>query len=114
MYKTLFAATALSLAALTPAHAETVRIPYDKAAVADPVNAAALYQKIEATAETLCKEDIRGSRWIVRPEMVVKACVTDTVNYTVRLSREPALEAHHQSVRAAEEAGPVSATLAMR
>jgi UrcA family protein len=114
MYKTLFAASALSLAALTPALAETVVIPYNKAAITQPGGAANLHQKISATAETLCKEDLKRARWIVATESVVKVCVNETVDYTVRFSREPALKAYNESLRATEKAGPASATLAMR
>jgi UrcA family protein len=114
MYKTLIAASLLSLSALTPALAESVRIPYDKAAMSDPANAAALYQKVSDTAKSMCREDLSQTRWLLDKSYVLNECVTATVADTIRLSSEPALKAYYQSLKTAQEAGPASATLAMR
>ncbi len=114
MYKTLIAASILSLAALTPAHAETVKIPYNKADLANPATTASLYLKISDAAETLCKDGFVGSRWVWNEKRALAECAADTVDETVRLSREPALKAYHRAALDTAKAGTVSATLAMR
>jgi UrcA family protein len=114
MYKTLIAASVLSLAALTPALAESVRIPYNKAELTTPANTASLYLKISDAAETLCKEGFNGSRWVYNEKQALSDCAAETIDETVRLSREPLLKAYHKSALDSAKAGTVSATLAMR
>ncbi|MEJ0023543.1 MAG: UrcA family protein [Alphaproteobacteria bacterium] len=114
MFKTLITASVLTLAAAAPAFAESVHIPYDRTTITDPAAAAALYQKVSDAAKTMCLNDLNETRWMLDKQRVLDECVTDTVSDAIRLSREPALKAYHQAVRTAQEAGPVSATLAMR
>ncbi len=111
MLKMLVAASMLSFAAVSPALAETVKIPYSKADLADPGQAAALYQKVSDAAKTVCSKEVRS---FSNRAAAIKECTTEVLDHSVRKSGEPALHTLHKSLRTAPKAGPVSATLAMR
>ena len=104
----------LSFAAVGPALAETIRIPYTKADLASDAGAAVLYEKIADAAKTLCVKDFQKPMWLVDETTLLNECAKESVAEAIAKTRDPALIGYHKQVLAAKKAGTVSATLAMR
>lgn len=111
MLKMLLAASTLSLAAAGPALANTVRIPYDKADMADPAKVAALYEKVADAAKNVCVNELRATGYRVS---LLNPCITITLRESVYATGEPALVNQYKAAQTSRKVEPASATLAMR
>ncbi len=98
--KLLLAAGAFAALAAVPASAQGVR--FDRAALADPAAAAALYAAVEREAVRVCRKehDRLGALSPTVRRRAVEACVVETVETALETARVQEL------ARAAEPADP--------
>lgn len=72
-------------------------VSFDRAALADPAEAAALYEDIVEAAEDVCRAALRGSPFYHHK---FRPCVSDAVNAAVAEIDAPLLTAHAGGERA--------------
>lgn len=96
--KPIFAAAGAALAAVAAA-ADDVR--FERAALADPAAAAALYEAVEREAERVCRKqyDHVGALGPTARRRAVEACVEETVEAALAAADLPALVGYRVASR---------------